>query len=148
MTKRRTLSAVLADGEIVQFTYKKQVFQAYFQSGILVNCDDNTQTYNSPTTFANECSGGKSINGWLRCKVIRDGALWKLCDLQSEEHLEDEDITKSKKMPPKSKPKVDALPVVQPKSIVASIIVANEAPLEVTSINRIHLSSSTTTTTP
>ncbi len=139
---RRTLSSILADGEIVQFTYKKQVFQAYFQSGILVNCEDNSRTYMSPTQFANECSGG-SHNGWLRCKVLREGSLWKLCDLPvdaalaANENLEDNVTVRSKRMPPKSVPKVTTLPPVQPKSIIASIIVSNEAPLEVTSISRV-----------
>ncbi len=137
---RRTLSSVLADGEIVQYKYKGQVFQAYFQSGILVNCDDNSRTYGSPGGFANECSG-QSVNGWIHCRVLRDGVLWKLCDLPCDEHLESGDAIKSKKMPAKAKVKSNQaiLPPVQPKSIVASIIVANEAPLEVTSITRITL---------
>jgi len=140
---RRTLSSVLADGEIVQYTYKGQIFQAYFQSGILVNCDDNTLTYSSPTTFANECSGG-SVNGWLQVRVLREGALWRLCDLPADEHLESENNKRSKRMPTGTKTKsvaTIALQPVPPKSIIASIIVSNEAPLEITSITRIALPS-------
>ena len=69
----RSLQSVLTDGEIVQFRDK----QAYFLSGYLVFGD---KQYTSPSAFANEVSSG-SVNGWLHCKVMRDGSWRRLNEL-------------------------------------------------------------------
>jgi hypothetical protein len=143
MTKHRTLCSALIEGEVVHYKYKGQVFQAEYQSGILVNADDTSLTYTTPGGFANSCSGG-SVNGWQACRIERDGVWTKLGDLPWID-LEDEPVKVSKKMPPQTQRKKPAtiqkaaiMQPIEPQSIIAGIIVRPE-PLIVKSVKRITL---------
>lgn len=137
MPKHRPLYTALYEGEVVRYTYKGQVFQAEYQSGILVNADDNSLTYTSPGGFANSCSG-QSVNGWRSCRVERDGTWTKLEDLPWID-LEDEPVKVSKKMPVQRKKQASQKAIaIEPQTIIAGIIVKPE-PLIIKSMRRVTL---------
>ena len=135
----RSLLTVLQDGEIVQFRQE----QAYFVSGHLVHAD---KRYTSPTAFANDVSGS-SINGWLQCKVMRNG-VWKrlnelptiawtlTTDLQLLPPADPlkSDADKDVEMPPKIRRVKPALPT---QSLTVSAMEMAEPALPVRSVIRI-----------
>lgn len=153
----RSLLTVLTDGEIVQFRDS----QAYFVSGQLVRADDSNKRYTSPTSFANDVSGG-SINGWLQCRVMRDG-VWKRLNelptiawsLTDEAHppcylvppgpLKSETDKDAVEMPPRvrrvkvaaQEPVATAKSIPQTKSLIVCGMEAAEVPLPVRCVIRI-----------
>jgi hypothetical protein len=134
---KRSLNSVLLSGEIVQYKYRGEIYEAYFQDGILIRADDGT-TFDTPTAFTNAISGG-SVSGWQHCRVLRDGISRRLADLPervfSLEETKDVPTITLKEMPPKSI-KVKRL---VPATVVAHIIEAAEPALEVRAVKRILL---------
>ena len=151
---RRSLHSVLQDGEVVQFKHGPHTYQSYFQAGLLINTEDPKKTYTSPTGFANDCSKS-SINGWLNCRVLRDGQWLKLKDLPQVAYVlqeqppaiiaespdpKDGPTIKIKRMPPKGQiPAKKALPPVHQYTIIANVLEPAEPAIEVTSVSRITL---------
>jgi hypothetical protein len=149
MAQRRSLHSVLQDGEVVQFKHGTDTYQSYFRSGLLISLDDPAKQYTSPTGFANDCSNS-SVNGWLHCKVLREGKWLKLADLPQVAYtLQEEPPTiiaspkdaptiRIKRMPPKAAntPK-KALPPVHQFTIIANVLEPMEPAIEVTSVRRV-----------
>lgn len=165
MASRRSLHSVLQDGEVVQFKHGPHTYQSYFQAGLLINTEDPKKTYTSPTGFANDCSKS-SINGWLHCKVLRDGTWLKLNDLPlinytlqeqppaiivATDTPKDGPTIKIKRMPTQKKtpsaPVKKVLPPVHQYTIIANVLEPPEPAIEVTSVSRITLKSLTVDST-
>jgi hypothetical protein len=158
MATRRSLHSVLQDGEVVQFKHGANTYQSYFQSGLLISLDDPAKQYTSPTGFANDCSKS-SINGWLHCKVLRDGKWLKLGDLPSVAYSLQEEppaiiadtspkdgpTIRIKRMPPalnvqpqkKTTVQKKALPPVHQFTIIANVLEPPEPAIEVRSVRRV-----------
>lgn len=153
---RRSLHSVLQDGEVVQFKHGTHTYQSYFQAGLLINTEFPKKTYTSPTGFANDCSKS-SINGWLFCRVLRDGQWLKLKDLPQTNYSlqeappaiisepstpKDGPTIKIKRMPPAkaaAAPAKKALPPVHQFTIIANVLEPAEPAIEVTAVHRIIL---------
>ena len=151
---RRSLHSVLQDGEVVQFKHGSDTYQSYFQAGLLINTEFPKKTYTSPTGFANDCSKS-SINGWLFCRVLRDGQWLKLKDLPQTNYTlqeappaivaepstpKDGPTIKIKRMPAKGQPPAKkALPPVHQFTIIANVLEPAEPAIDVTSVRRITL---------
>lgn len=135
---KRSLNSVLLSGEIVQYKYRGEIYEAYFQDGALIRAD-NGDIYDTPTAFTNAVSGG-SVSGWQHCRVIRDGSSRRLCDLPGRvfnlEETKDVPTITMQEMPPPKSIKVKRL---VPTTVVAHIIEAAEAPLEVRAVKRVLL---------
>jgi hypothetical protein len=155
MASRRSLHSVLQDGEVVQFKHGPHTYQSYFQAGLLISTEDPKKTFTSPTGFANDCSKS-SINGWLHCKVLRDGQWHKLADLPQVAYVlqeqppaivaaespapKDGPTIKIKRMPPKGQSTAKkALPPVHQYTIIANVLEPAEPAIEVTAVRRITL---------
>jgi hypothetical protein len=150
MATRRSLHSVLQDGEVVQFKHGTNTYQSYFRSGLLISLDDPAKQYTSPTGFANDCSKS-SINGWIHCKVLRDGNWLKLADLPQTTYTLQEEIPailatetpkdgptiRIKRMPPKTTAPKKALPPVHQFTIIANVLEPAEPAIEVTSVRRV-----------
>lgn len=149
---RRQLSAILYEGEIVQYNQANgQIWQATYSNGTLVSTIDPTKQYTSPSGFVNDCKGG-STNGYAACKVCRDGEWCRLLDLpefaepiatlkvKRKKAVEDEE------MPPKKpqhllKSPQQSLPPT--KTIFATVVESVDAPIEILNVVRIKVKPTT-----
>jgi hypothetical protein len=145
MASRRSLHSVLQDGEVVQFKHGPNTYQSYFRAGLLISTEDPKKTYTSPTGFANDNSKS-SVNGWLHCRVLRDGQWLKLADLPQVSYMlqeipapKDGPTIVIKRMPPKQPPTKKALPPVHQHTIIANVLEPAEPAIEVTAVERIRM---------
>ena len=144
---RRQLSAILYEGELVQYNQANgQIWQATYTNGILVSTLDPTKQYTSPSGFVNDCKGG-STNGYAACKVCRDGEWYRLLDLPEHDEKPTTLKVKRKKavveeeeMPPKKQPHLLKSPqqgLPPTKTIFATVVESIDAPIEVANVVRI-----------
>jgi hypothetical protein len=132
MPRGRSLFAVLVPGEIVQYKCRGQIYEAYFDDGVLIRTDDGSR-YDTPTAFANDVSGN-SVSGWLHCRVERGGVSIKLQDLHE---LLPKAIAPSilvDGMPPPPKPLK-----IKRQSLTVQHIEAAAPPLPVLGVKQIHV---------
>lgn len=139
MTRKRSLNSVLQSGEVVQYKYRGEIYEAYFQDGALIRTD-NGDIYDTPTAFTNAVSGG-SVSGWQHCRVLRDGISRRLADLPErvfslQETKDTPTITMQEMPPPPKQLKVKRL---VPATVVAHIIEAAEPALEISAVKRVLL---------
>jgi hypothetical protein len=144
---RRQLSAILYEGEIVQYNQANgQIWQATYTNSVLISTIDPKKQYTSPSGFVNDCKGG-STNGYAACRVCRDGLWVRLLDLPP---LEDVPITTLKvrrkkaveeeEMPSRKQPHLLKSPQqsLQPtKTIFATIVESIDAPIEIANVVRV-----------
>lgn len=137
MTRKRSLNSVLQSGEVVQYKYRGEIYEAYFQDGSLIR-SDNGDIYYTPTAFTNAVSGG-SVSGWQHCRVLRDGISRRLADLPervfSLQETKDVPTITMQEMPPQ--PKSLKVKRLVPATVVAHIIEAAEPALEVRAVKRV-----------
>ncbi len=143
---RRQLSAILYEGELVQYNQANgQIWQATYTNGILVSTIDPTKQYTSPSGFVNDCKGG-STNGYAACRVCRDGEWHRLLDLPelgepvSTLKVKRKKAVEEEEMPPKKpihllKSPQQALPPT--KTIFATVVESIESPIEIANVVRI-----------
>ena len=70
MTSR--LSAILSEGDVIQYKYAGKIFRAYYEGGVLVDANDSNLTYNTPSGFASRYAP-YGINGWKECEILYEG---------------------------------------------------------------------------
>ncbi len=142
---RRQLSTILYEGEIVQYNQANgQIWQCTYSNGLLISTIDPTKQFTSPSAFVNDCKGGNT-NGYIACRVCRDGTWIKLSDLTE---LQEAPVLKVKRkraieeeeMPPKKPTHLLKSPqqsLAPPKTLFATIVESVDAPIEVNNVVRV-----------
>lgn len=143
---RRQLSTILYEGELVQYNQANgQIWQATYSEGLLISTIDPKKQFTSPSAFVNDCKGG-STNGYVACRVCRDGTWIKLIDLDEIVEapvlkVKRKKVTEEEEMPPPKKQThllkspQQALPPA--KTIFATVVEGIDVPIEIAEIVRI-----------